>query len=41
MIQLPERELIAASLKKIGFRYVSLDLEGYRSGSYDGENTGK
>ena len=24
-------------LKKIGFRYVSLDLEGYRSGSADKE----
>lgn len=35
MAQLPERELIVASLKKIGFRYVSLDLEGYRSGSFD------
>ncbi len=41
MVQLPEREMISTSLKKIGFRYVSLDLEGYRTGSYDGENTGK
>ncbi|MFZ2338350.1 MAG: ATP-dependent sacrificial sulfur transferase LarE [Bacteroidales bacterium] len=39
MAQLPERELIVAGLKKIGFRYVSLDLEGYRSGSYDPEST--
>lgn len=39
MTQSPERELIIAGLKKIGFRYVSLDLEGYRSGSYDPENT--
>lgn len=39
MAQQPERELIVAGLKKIGFRYVSLDLEGYRSGSYDPENT--
>jgi uncharacterized protein len=28
-----EREHIVAKLKKIGFRYVSLDLEGYRTGS--------
>ena len=38
MAQQPERDLIVAGLKKIGFRYVSLDLEGYRSGSYDPEN---
>ncbi|MGA1977327.1 MAG: ATP-dependent sacrificial sulfur transferase LarE [Bacteroidales bacterium] len=31
----PERENIVASLKEIGFRYISLDLEGYRSGSMD------
>jgi len=37
MGQLPYREMIVAGLKKIGFRYVSLDLEGYRSGSYDPE----
>jgi uncharacterized protein len=29
----PDRESIITSLKKIGFRYVSLDLEGYRTGS--------
>jgi pyridinium-3,5-biscarboxylic acid mononucleotide sulfurtransferase len=28
-----ERELIVSNLKKIGFRYISLDLEGYRTGS--------
>ncbi len=28
-----EREKIIANLKKIGFRYISLDLEGYRTGS--------
>lgn len=39
MTQSPDRELIISGLKKIGFRYVSLDLEGYRSGSYDPENT--
>jgi len=33
----PERELIVSGLKKIGFRYISLDLEGYRSGSMDRE----
>ena len=31
----PGRELIVSGLKKIGFRYISLDLEGYRSGSMD------
>jgi uncharacterized protein len=39
MTQSPDRELIISGLKKIGFRYVSLDLEGYRSGSYDPEIT--
>ena len=29
------KEDIINNLKKIGFRYVSLDLEGYRSGSSD------
>ena len=37
IINHPEKELIISSLKKIGFRYVSLDLEGYRSGSADPE----
>jgi uncharacterized protein len=31
----PERNHIINGLKKIGFRYVSLDLEGYRTGSMD------
>jgi uncharacterized protein len=31
----PQRELIVNNLKNLGFRYVSLDLEGYRSGSMD------
>jgi pyridinium-3,5-biscarboxylic acid mononucleotide sulfurtransferase len=35
IIQNPDKEHIINSLKKIGFRYVSLDLEGYRSGSAD------
>jgi len=39
IIQSPEKEHIINSLKKIGFRYVSLDLEGYRSGSSDPEIT--
>lgn len=34
-----EREQIISSLKKIGFRYVSLDLEGYRTGSSNPEKT--
>ncbi len=29
----PEREQLINSLKKIGFRFISLDLEGYRTGS--------
>jgi pyridinium-3,5-biscarboxylic acid mononucleotide sulfurtransferase len=31
----PHREMIIDTLKKIGFRYISLDLEGYRTGSMD------
>ena len=30
-----QREMIVGELKKIGFRYISLDLEGYRTGSMD------
>ncbi len=30
-----DRESIAAKLKEIGFSYITLDLEGYRSGSMD------
>lgn len=37
IVNTPEKELIISNLKKIGFRYVSLDLEGYRSGSSDPE----
>jgi pyridinium-3,5-biscarboxylic acid mononucleotide sulfurtransferase len=33
IIRNPDREVIVSDLKKIGFRYVSLDLEGYRTGS--------
>lgn len=33
IIQEPDRDHIIDNLKKIGFRYISLDLEGYRSGS--------
>jgi len=35
----PSRGIIVSELKKLGFRYVSLDLEGYRTGSMDTENT--
>lgn len=35
IVQDPHREKIINRLKKIGFRFISLDLEGYRSGSYD------
>jgi uncharacterized protein len=38
IIHAPDRESIISSLKKIGFRYVSLDLEGYRTGSLNPEN---
>jgi pyridinium-3,5-biscarboxylic acid mononucleotide sulfurtransferase len=37
MIHNTEREHIISNLKKIGFRYVSLDLEGYRTGSSNPE----
>jgi uncharacterized protein len=33
IIQPDCREYIISALKKIGFRYISLDLEGYRTGS--------
>lgn len=35
LIHSPERELITDYFKKLGFRYVSLDLEGYRTGSFN------
>ncbi len=35
LINDPERESIVTFLKNIGFRYISLDLEGYRTGSMD------
>ena len=38
LIRNPEREQIVAKLKKIGFRYISLDMEGYRTGSLNPEN---
>ncbi len=37
IINNPDREHIITNLKKIGFRYVSLDLEGYRTGSLNPE----
>jgi len=33
----PHKEYIISDLKKIGFRYISLDLEGYRTGNMDPE----
>jgi len=33
----PYRENLVTNLKKIGFRYISLDLEGYRTGSMNNE----
>jgi pyridinium-3,5-biscarboxylic acid mononucleotide sulfurtransferase len=33
----PDREQIVSRLKQIGFRYISLDLEGYRTGSMNEE----
>jgi pyridinium-3,5-biscarboxylic acid mononucleotide sulfurtransferase len=41
IIHSPEREYIISHLKKLGFRYVSLDLEGYRTGSSYPESTDK
>lgn len=38
IIQDSHREDIVVNLKRIGFRYVSLDLEGYRTGSLNHEN---
>ena len=38
LINDPRKQLIVDELKKIGFRYITLDLEGYRSGSMDPEN---
>ena len=32
---LSHRKTIIAELKKIGYDYVTLDIEGYRSGSMD------
>jgi uncharacterized protein len=37
IVRNPDREHIIFNLKKIGFRYVSLDLEGYRTGSSNPE----
>jgi uncharacterized protein len=38
IIRSPDKEHIISNLKKIGFRYVSLDLEGYRTASSNPEN---
>jgi pyridinium-3,5-biscarboxylic acid mononucleotide sulfurtransferase len=37
----PQREQIVANLKELGFRYITLDLEGYRTGSMDPETLEK
>jgi uncharacterized protein len=37
IVKNPDKEQIISKLKKIGFRYVSLDLEGYRTGSSNPE----
>jgi pyridinium-3,5-biscarboxylic acid mononucleotide sulfurtransferase len=37
IIHNPDREHIIMNLKKEGFRYISLDLEGYRQGSLNSE----
>ena len=41
---LSHREKIAAQLKRLGYSYITLDLEGFRSGSMDiglqGSNNG-
>ncbi len=38
IIRSPAREQIITNLKKTGFRFVTLDLQGYRTGSSDPEN---
>jgi uncharacterized protein len=35
IVQEPDKDHIIKNLKKIGFRYISLDLEGYRTGSFN------
>ena len=37
IVRKPQKEQIISNLKKIGFRYVSLDLEGYRAGTSNPE----
>ncbi|HEX2921992.1 MAG TPA: ATP-dependent sacrificial sulfur transferase LarE [Bacteroidales bacterium] len=37
LVKKPLRDYIVSGMKKIGFRYVSLDLEGYRTGSSNPE----
>ncbi len=39
LVQAHERQVISEYLKKIGFRYVSLDLEGYKTGSLNPEKS--
>jgi PP-loop superfamily ATP-utilizing enzyme len=37
IIHNPDKEYIISQLRKIGFRYVSLDLQGYRTGGSNPE----
>jgi uncharacterized protein len=37
LVRNPDRDVVIAGIKKIGFRFVSLDLEGYRTGSSNPE----
>jgi uncharacterized protein len=39
LVHNPDRDHVIKGLKKIGFRFVSLDLEGYRTGSSNPEKT--
>lgn len=37
MIHNPVRDQVISYFKKLGFKYISLDLEGYRTGSFKTE----
>lgn len=40
LFNLKQLEYLSMELKKLGFRYITIDLEGYRSGSMDDTDTG-
>ena len=40
LFNLKQLEHLSMELKKLGFRYITIDLEGYRSGSMDDTDTG-